>query len=127
MGVIRSDFKKHSFHKSILLILYNSRVTSGLLWRSFWDRCWHMKVAFGAFRGHFEATLSISTSNMCDACVMHTCTGVVGPKTGKVKRRSVFKSMCEGVKISTSRFGKRTSERAEPLLSHFGVTFGIFG
>ena len=38
----------------------------------------------GAFRGHFEFTLSISTSNcMCDACVMHTCTGVVGPKTGK--------------------------------------------
>ena len=42
---------------------------------------WHMKVTFGAFRGHFEVTLSMSTSNfMCDACVMHTCTGLVGPK-----------------------------------------------
>ena len=46
---------------------------------------------WGAFRGHFEVTLSISTSNfMCDACVMHTRTGLVGPKSGKVKKRWVF-------------------------------------
>ena len=46
-----------------------------------------MRVTFRAFRGHFEVTLSISTSNfMCDACVMHTCTGLVGPKSGKVQR-----------------------------------------
>ena len=44
-----------------------------------------MGVTLGAFRGHFEVTLGISTSNfMCDACVMHTCTGLVGPKSGKV-------------------------------------------
>ena len=50
-----------------------------------------MKVTFGAFRGHFEVTLGISTSNfMCDACVMHICTGLVGPKRGKVKKVSVF-------------------------------------
>ena len=84
-----------------------------------------MKVTFGAFRGHFEVTLSISTSNfMCDACVMHTCTGLVGPKTGKVKKLLVFKSIFEGVKLSTRRFRKRTTERAEPLLGHFGATLG---
>ena len=56
-----------------------------------------MKVTFGAFRGHFEVTLSISTSNfMCDACVMHTCTGLVGPKTGKVKKLLVFKAFLKG-------------------------------
>ena len=56
-----------------------------------------MKVTFEAFRGHFELTLSISTSNfMCDACVMHTCTGLVGPKTGKVKKLLVFKSFLKG-------------------------------
>ena len=49
------------------------------------DNFWHMKVTFGAFRGHFEVTLSISTSNfMCDACVMHTSTGAVGPEKDKV-------------------------------------------
>ena len=53
---------------------------------SLWAHFWHMKVTFGALRGQFEVTLSISTSNfMCDAGVMHTCTGVVGPKSGKVK------------------------------------------
>ena len=58
----------------------------GTALESLWDRFWHMKVTFGAFRGHFEVTLSISTSNfMCDACVMHTCTGLVGPKTGEGK------------------------------------------
>ena len=31
LDVIRSDFKTHSFPKWILMILYNSRVTSGLL------------------------------------------------------------------------------------------------
>ena len=67
-----------------------------------------MKVTFGAFRGHFEVTLSISTSNfMCDACVMHTCTGLVGPKTGKVKKVLVFKSIFEGVK------GARSSPRVQ--------------
>ena len=46
-----------------------------------------MKVTFEAFRGHFEVTLSIPTSNlMCDACFMHTCTGLVGLKTGNDTR-----------------------------------------
>ena len=58
-----------------------------------------MRVTFTAFRGHFEVTLSISTSNfMCDACVMHTCTGLVGPKTGKVKKQLVFKTFLNGSK-----------------------------
>ena len=51
----------------------------------------------GAFRGHFELTLSISTSNcMCDACVMNTYTGLVGPKREKVKKRLVFKAFLQG-------------------------------
>ena len=58
-----------------------------------------MKVTFGAFRGHFEVTLSLSTSNfMCDACVMHTRTGLVGSKRGKVGKLLVFKSIFEGAK-----------------------------
>ena len=65
-------------------------VALGSLWGHFgvalgpvWDR--------GAFRGHFGVTLSMSTSNfMCDACLMHTCTGLVGPKTGKAKKRIGF-------------------------------------
>ena len=69
----------------------------GVALGSLWGHFWHMKVTFGAFRGHFEVTLSISTSNfMCDACVMHTCTGLVGPKTGKVKKRLVFKAFLKG-------------------------------
>ena len=64
-----------------------------------------MKVTFGAFRGHFEVTLSISTSNfMCDACVMHTCTGLMGPKTGKVKTLLVFTAFLKGQR---SKKGKR--------------------
>ena len=58
-----------------------------------------MKVTFGALRGQFEVTLSISTSNfMCDACVMHTCTGLVGPKRGNVKKVLVFKPFLKGSK-----------------------------
>ena len=56
-----------------------------------------MGVILGVFRGHFEVTLSISTSNfMCDARVMHTCTGVVGPKRGKVKKLLIFKAFLKG-------------------------------
>ena len=52
-----------------------------------------------AFQGHFEVTLGVSTSNfMCDACVMHTCTGLVGPKSGKVKKLLVFKAFLKGSK-----------------------------
>ena len=58
-----------------------------------------MRVTFRAFRGQFEVTLSISMSNfMCDACVMHTCTGLVGPKRGKVKKLLVFKAFLKGSK-----------------------------
>ena len=57
----------------------------------FWDNFWHMKMTFGAFRGHFEGTLSISTSNfMCDACVVHTCTGLVEPNREAVKQLIFF-------------------------------------
>ena len=66
---------------------------------SLWDNFWHMKVTLGAFRCHFEVTLRISTSNfMSDACVMHTCTGLVGPKRGKVKKLLVFKAFLKGSK-----------------------------
>ena len=81
-----------------------------------------MKVTFGAFRGHFEVTLSISTSNfMCDACVMHTCTGLVGPKTGKVKKLRVFKAFLKG---SSYPRGDSENERpSEP--GHVGVTLEL--
>ena len=70
----------------------NLGVALGSLWGHFgvtlgpvWDHFWHIKVSWGAFRGHFGVTLSISTSNfMCDACVMHICTGLVGPKKGNI-------------------------------------------
>ena len=53
-----------------------------------------MKVTFGA-RGHFDVTLSISTSNfMCDACVMHACTGLLRAKNGNVGKVFVFKGFC---------------------------------
>ena len=43
--------------------------------------------------------MGISTSNfMCDACVMHTCTGSVGPKMEKVKKLAVFKTFLKGSK-----------------------------
>ena len=75
-----------------------------------------MKVTFGAFRGHFEVTLSISTSNfMCDACVMHTCTGLVGPKTGKVKNVLVFKSFLKGSR--RARGIQENEQRSEPGLA----------
>ena len=80
-----------------------------------------MKVTFGAFRGHFEVTLSISTSNfMCDACVMHTCTGLVGPKTGKVKKRLVFKAFLKGQ--SGHGHARESLQLSEP--SHFWATLG---
>ena len=73
---------------------------------------------------------------MCDACVMHTCTGVVGPKTGKVKKVLVFKSIFEGSrKPGGAQEGLRSSEpdhsrvTLEPLWGHFGhirVTLGHF-
>ena len=100
-----------------------------------------MKVTFGAFRGHFEVTLSISTSNfMCDACVMHTCTGLVGPKTGKVKKLLVFNAFLKRQSgHEYARESLRTSEPDRPgggwghfggtlgsLWGHFGVTLGIF-
>ena len=74
-----------------------------------------MKVTFGAFRGHFEVTLSISTSNfMCDACVMHTCTGLVGPKTGKVKKRQVFKAFLRGPR--RPEYASRTNSHPAPTV-----------
>ena len=90
-----------------------------------------MKVTLGAFRGHFEVTLSISTSNfMCDACVMHTCTGLVGPKTGKVKKVLVFKAFLKGQGSPEYPNGANNPPRNTtrgPLWSNFGATLGIFG
>ena len=70
-----------------------------MTWAPVCDYLWHIKVTWGAFPGHCEVTLSISTSNfMCDACVMQTCTGLEGPKTGKVKKLLVFKAFLKGPK-----------------------------
>ena len=94
-----------------------------------------MKVTCGACRGHFVVTLSISTSNfMCDACVMHTCTGLVGPKTGKVKKLLVFKAFLKGQR-SKKHLQKTNNPPApagggafgatlEALWGHFGCTLG---
>ena len=75
-----------------------------------------MEVTFGAFRGHFEVTLNMSTSNfMCDACVMHTCTGLVGPKTGKVKKVLVFKAFLKVAKgAGASQECKEAAEKYHP-------------
>ena len=78
----------------------------GLVWScygaalgSLWGNFWHVKVTLGAFRGHFEVTLSISTSNcMCDACAMHACTGLVGQKRETNRKRLVFKAFLKGSK-----------------------------
>ena len=100
-----------------------------------------MKVTFGAFRGHFEVTLSMSTSNvMCDACVMHTCTGLVGPKRGKVKKLLVVRTFLNGSK--GARVRQEDEQVSGPdrlgggwdyfggtlgsLWGHFGVPLGIF-
>ena len=78
-----------------------------------------MKVTLGAFRGHFEVTLSMSTSNfMCDACVMHTCTGLVGPKTGKVKKLLVFKAFLNGSKGARVR---QPNEQASEKWRFWGI------
>ena len=88
-------------------------------------------MTLGAFRGHFEVTLGISTSNfMCDACVMHTCTGLVGPKSGNVEKPLVFVCFFEvSIGLETAN---RTNDGAirstlGSLWSHSGVTLGIFG
>ena len=48
---------------------------------------------------------------MCDACVMHTCTGLVGPKTVKVKKVLVFQAF---LKVSKGPGGaKECKEGAE--------------
>ena len=79
----------------------------------------HIKVTLGAFQGHFEVTLGVSTSNfMCDACVMHTCTGLVGPKSGKVKKLLVFKAFLKGSKEPRGIWSRL--QLSEP--SHFGFT-----
>ena len=81
-----------------------------------------MRVTLGAFRGHFEVTLSISTSNfMCDACVMHTCTGLVGPKSGKVKKLLVFKAFLKRSKAPGG--SQECKEAAGP--DHFWVTLEV--
>ena len=114
---------------------------------SLWDHLWHMKVTFGAFRDHFDLTLSISTLNfMCDACVMHTCTGLVGPNRGTVKTLLVFsdflKGWCMRVTLGALRahfwqtratlgvlwcYFVMTSGMRGWLWGNFGATFGIWG
>ena len=57
---------------------------------------------------------------MCNACPMHTCTGLVGPKRGTVRKLLVFR----GVKGAASNLRPAATERAEPFWGHFGATLG---
>ena len=80
-----------------------------------------MKVTFGAVRCRFDVTLSMSTSNfMYDACVMHTCMGLVGPKTGKSKNVLVFKAFLK--RQSGHEYARESLQLSEP--SHFWATLG---
>ena len=66
-----------------------------------------------ALRGHCENTLSTLTTNiMCDACVMHTCTGLEGPKRENVKKVLVFKAFLNGSKGARAR--QPNEQRSEP-------------
>ena len=49
---------------------------------------------------------------MCDACVMHTCTGLVGPKTGKVKKLLVFKAFLK--RQSGHGYARESLQLSEP-------------
>ena len=64
---------------------------------------------------------------MCNACPMHICTGLVGPKRGKVKKPLVFKAFLKGQSgHGDARESLRRSEpnnflvTLEPLSGHFG-------
>ena len=61
---------------------------------------------------------------MCNACPMHICTGLVGPKSENVEKTLVFKNVFEGSKRPRGCQGKFATERAEQLFGHFGATFG---
>ena len=96
-GCIKVDFQKRFIFPTDVNVFVKYM---GLVWGRFGVTLGQLLVFennSGAFRGHFEVTLSISTSNfMCDACPMHICTGLVGPKTGKVKKLCVFKAFLKG-------------------------------
>ena len=64
---------------------------------------------------------------MCNACPMHICTGLVGPKRGKVKKPLVFKAFLKGQSgHGDARESLQPSEPSnflvtlEPLSGHFG-------
>ena len=124
-GCMRVDFQKTFIFPINLNDFIKHWGSFGVALGSLWCHFWHMKVTFEAFRGHFEVTLSISTSNfMCDACVMHTCTGLVGPKTGKVKKLIVFIAFLKGPRgpedaNRTNRYPRNG------VLWHFGVTLSL--
>ena len=67
---------------------------------------------------------------MCNACHMHICKGLVGPKRGKVKKPLVFKAFLKGQ--SGHEDARESLQPSEPsnfllLWSHFRATLGIFG
>ena len=64
---------------------------------------------------------------MCNACPMHICTGLVGPKMGKVENPLVFEAFLNGQSgHEDARESLRRSEPSnfwitlEPLSGHFG-------
>ena len=57
---------------------------------------------------------------MCNACPMHICTGLVGPKRGKVKKPLVFKAFLKGQ--SGHGDARESLQLSEP--SHFWATLG---
>ena len=68
---------------------------------------------------------------MCNACHMHICTGLVGPKRGKVKKPLVFKAFLKGQSgHGDARESLQRSEPSnfldtlEPLSGDFGGTSG---
>ena len=64
---------------------------------------------------------------MCNACHMHICTGLVGPKRGTVKEPLVFKEFSKGQ--SGHEYARESLQMSEP--SNFLVTLeplsGHFG
>ena len=94
---------------------------------SLWVHFWHKKVTFEALWVQFEVTLSISTSNfMCDACVMHIYTGVVGPKSGNVEKLLVFNVFFEGVKRALRILSVPAVMREVRHWDYFGGTLEAF-
>ena len=68
--------------------------------RLLWDVFWHMRVTLGPFWGHFGVILgSLWAYRRRMASMMHICSGLVGPESGKVEKVLVFKCFFEGSSV----------------------------